>query len=537
MNGEHRSRQVPPLRISISLPGSASLGAYQAGAVSALAVVIEELRSSGREVRVDAIGGVSAGSIVALFLAHSLLTGSDAPEMLRRAWVDDVSADLLRSRHAQAPLDFAVLEGRLREVLGSSPEPSEDVRRRRQPSPIGLNIGLTNLLGLTYEVRTGGEPIRAMSFVDWGEFHLQPDHGPDQLVQPERRSPVDFALASAAHPLAFAPRRLDRASDRDGYEGRGISNLPSSGSLWYSDGGLVESEPVGRALATAHAVAGEAEGVRLHLVIDPRSSGPSGSKRWGKDDVSPSWVAGIRRAMSVLPSQALHEDMRDVAAHNHRLEQVDAVVRALEGNLSDSDGSVRKSLTDIAVEDGEVPPDAPLESVLRRALEAVAGVTGMERVRIDSISPLKLARDLDADVPGLLAGDVVGAFGGFLSRRMRESDFALGWDSTLKWTEDGFNDLDIDGETADRVRRAVVARRGPSWQELNDGDEDIGRLDRRARLALGRLALHVGRIVAVELLPAAIGGRLRKSSRAHDDDGDRSSGTDQPQAEPEEVPR
>lgn len=519
MTGQHTPGQAPPLRLSISLPGSASLGAYQAGAVSALAVVIDELRSSGREVAVDAVGGVSAGSIVALFLAHSLLTGSDAPEMLRRAWVDDVSVDLLRSRSTKAPLDFTELEGRLRELLGTDPERGQDVDRRRQASPIGLNIGLTNLLGLTYEVRTGGEPIRAMSFVDWGEFHLLPGEGARQLVQPERRSPLDFALASAAHPLAFAPRLLDRSTDRRGYEHRGISNLPRSGSLWYSDGGLVESEPVGRTLAAAHAVAGHAGGVRLHLVIDPRSSGPSGSERWGKDDDLPSWVAGIRRAMSVLPSQALHDDIRDVAAHNHRLEQVDAMVRALEGHLDDADGTLGKNLAGIAGEDPDLTPDASVEQLLRRALQAVAGVTGMERVRIDSISPLKLARDLHHDVPGLLAGDVVGAFGGFLSRKMRESDFALGWDSALKWTEDGFNDLDVDDDTADRVRRAVLARRGPSWQDLNRGDEDVGRLDRRARLHLARLALHVGRIVAAELLPAAIGGRVRRSSRAHDDDG------------------
>ena len=75
------------LRLSLTLPGSASLGAYQAGALSALAVMITTLRHRGLTVRVDAIGGSSAGSIVSTLFAYSLLTGSDAPSLLRRAWV------------------------------------------------------------------------------------------------------------------------------------------------------------------------------------------------------------------------------------------------------------------------------------------------------------------------------------------------------------------------------------------------------------------------------------------------------------------
>ncbi len=53
-----------PLRLSLTLPGSASLGAYQAGAMGALGETFHELRRQGRQVHVDAIGGASAGAIV-----------------------------------------------------------------------------------------------------------------------------------------------------------------------------------------------------------------------------------------------------------------------------------------------------------------------------------------------------------------------------------------------------------------------------------------------------------------------------------------
>lgn len=534
---DHGPAQAPaPLRLSISLPGSASLGAYQAGALAALAVAVEELRRSGRDVRVDALGGVSAGSLVALFYAHSLLTGSDASAMLRRSWVDDVSSGLLRSRSTRAPLDFSQLEPRLRDLLGSPDghgdhdhdDADHDARHRagaeegrrlrRQRTPVGLHIGLTNLLGLSYPVDTGGGPTSAMSFVDWGRFHLDPDAGPEQLVAPEGRSPVDVALASAAHPLAFAPRMLDRSGDREGYAARGIDNLPDSGALWYSDGGLVESEPVGRTLSAAHGVAGEADAVRLHLVIDPRSSGPSGSARWGDPDQLPSWVAGIRRSMSILPSQALHEDLRHVEDANGRLARVDSLVEAIADRLDDHDGTLRRrlaTLVDGDGHDGDGQGDRPLADLLRRALEETAGVAGKERVRVDVISPLLLAREGDHDVPGLLAGDIVGAFGGFLSRRLRESDFVLGWDSALTWTRDGFSQLGIDDDEADRIRGVMTERRGASWDEVNAGGRSAGKLGRHARLELARLALHIARIVGVELLPAAIAGRLRSRSRAH----------------------
>lgn len=59
-----------PLGLTLTLPGSASLGTFQAGALAALAVVIDESRRQGRPVRLDAIGGASAGSIVMLLFAQ-----------------------------------------------------------------------------------------------------------------------------------------------------------------------------------------------------------------------------------------------------------------------------------------------------------------------------------------------------------------------------------------------------------------------------------------------------------------------------------
>ncbi len=66
----------PPLRLSLTLSGGASLGAYEAGAAAALALAVRHLdQQQGQEASIDAIGGASAGALVAMFTAHALLEG------------------------------------------------------------------------------------------------------------------------------------------------------------------------------------------------------------------------------------------------------------------------------------------------------------------------------------------------------------------------------------------------------------------------------------------------------------------------------
>jgi predicted acylesterase/phospholipase RssA len=94
----------PPVRLSLSLAGGASLGAYEAGATAAVCTAVTELRARGEPVVVDATGGASAGALVALIASHCLLDGLDAADVLHTAWVDEVSLELLRGRGASAPL-------------------------------------------------------------------------------------------------------------------------------------------------------------------------------------------------------------------------------------------------------------------------------------------------------------------------------------------------------------------------------------------------------------------------------------------------
>ena len=140
------------------------------------------------------------------------------------------------------------------------------------------------------------------------------------MLEPPRRSPLDFALASAASPGGFAPELLDRRPDADTYERHGIENFPESGHLWYTDGGLLGSQPLGRVIAAGRALHGgneDAQGV--HLLIDPRSENAS-LDMWSDPDGRPSWQAGASRALAILSEQSLFDDLRRIEKDNSRLE-------------------------------------------------------------------------------------------------------------------------------------------------------------------------------------------------------------------------
>src|SRR5690349_1431854 len=111
-----------PLRLSLTLSGGASLGAFEAGAAAALVVGWRHLRlEEDVDASIDAIGGASAGAIVGLFSAHCVLSGADPVALLREAWVEKVSLSLLRGRSADAPLSFEDLREDLPQLFENHP--------------------------------------------------------------------------------------------------------------------------------------------------------------------------------------------------------------------------------------------------------------------------------------------------------------------------------------------------------------------------------------------------------------------------------
>ena len=312
-------------------------------------------------------------------------------------------------------------------------------------------------------------------------------------------------LASASHPGAFAPRVLDRRADRDEYERQGVTNLPRSGWLWYSDGGQIQSEPLGRVLAAARAVEDdEPDAHRLNLLIDPRSEEPSAAEESSDRDYAQAGATGSLRALAVPPEQALYDDLRRIERDNYRLDWIGQLSDVIDGHLSeDARDGLRELLERISGDRGKLRGDRapaseedderPAGELLRRVVEDIGGLRGKQHVAVDVISPLLLAKHADSGVTDLLAGELMGDFGGFLDRDLRRSDFALGYESTLAWCKDGLGACGLPDEAVQAAAAAIERRRPERWQDVRRGEAEQRDLPWRARLRMARILLRAGR--------------------------------------------
>ena len=457
------------LRVSLTLSGGASLGAFQAGAVAALLAGFRHARcEEGSDVRIDAIGGASAGSLVGLLAAFSLLEGADGPALLARAWVEEVDLDMLQEGDADGPLSLEGVRDRFPELLGEA-ECDADAA---QEGPLTLLVQLTGLRGLTYEIAGLRDefPAKASTFADWRRFELERCGGVDQVIEPSGDSPLDYVIASASHPGAFPPRLLDRSEDRETYEDRGIVDFPDDGKLWYTDGGLVQSEPIGRVIAAAHEREDDSGAEHVNLAIDARSEAPEDASRWGDPDEGGGWIEGLARALSVFPAQALYDDMRRVQRDNDRIGEVDRIVDSLRSEIGDEEA----------------------ERIGER-IATVAGVDGKRVVDVDLISPLVMAEETGEEVSDLLAGEHMGDFSGFLEEELRRSDFALGWECSIIWARECLDRFDLDQGAVERSIEAMEKARLYDWDEVRRGSVEPSDLSIRARLRLGKMAARAVR--------------------------------------------
>ncbi len=143
---------------------------------------------------------------------------------------------------------------------------------------------------------------------------------------------------------------------------------------------------------------------------------------------------------------------------------------------------------------------------------------GKERIEVDVISPLLLA-DGDDDPGSLLAGDFMGDFGGFLSEELRASDFALGFESTIAWLDEGLRSCGVDDGAVEATLEFVGERRRYNLDEVRSGEAELGDLSLADRFQLVRLGLHAARVLgagALDLrsrIPDGLGNAIRDARK------------------------
>ena len=476
------------LRIGLTISGAVSLGSFEGGALSALLVGIQALQARAGDaappILVDAIGAASAGSITAVATARVLTGGLDPVWVMQQAWVvQDSLQALLKKADEDAPLSMAGLRDMAVGILNGPPNAAAIQRS----DGVTIHLALTCLRGLDYQIGRiaeaahGRPPTEASTYLDWGRFDFKPGAPLEDFVEPPDKSPVDTALASGANEFGFPPKRLRR--DVADYTGQELVNFPAfhgDGYLWYTDGGTVDNEPLGRTLSVTNSIDlnpgdADAEDRRLHLLIHPfpGSPPPPESHAWANGNNQPTWLRTLLRAGTIIREQNLYTDLRHAEKVNSRIvwrNKLESALAelipagdetrwnaALEGVISE----IEQDLDSLPRHGRELPPNwkkgGPADK-LRLALDRVADLGGRNLIGIEVVSPYLAKGTEGLSLDQILAGEFLESFGGFFHEGLRRSDFALGFVCMLNWMDAALGAYDVsDADAATAIEAALRA--------------------------------------------------------------------------------
>ena len=515
------------LRIGLTISGAIALGAYEGGALAALLAATQAINEREQGVlRIDAIAGASAGSITGLLTTRTLLEGLDPIDVMYEAWVVQPDLKRLRGKKPNEPLSVDAVGEGAAQLLGADPA---ERPKRAQTSGVKLHMALACLRGLNYRIERLGTaaPLDATTYLDWGTIDFDPGDPREKYLSPEGydrpgeaqgSAPVEIALASGAHAAAFPPRKLLRERQEDAYRHAGITNFPDSDWLWYTDGGTIDNEPLGRTLDLIAELDGsDPYSNRLLLIITPDPKAPisESSSAWAEPDAPPEWVRTATRAAQILIAQSLYDDLRRVEKTNSRIEwttELQATLGELLHDVPDAREHLiatiasieRQKHQELKLEMSAAEPreDESIDELLGRAFDVATGVSKKRPIAVESVSPLLLLADGEPPkrVDDLLAGEFLGHFGGLLDRRLRHSDFALGYESMIRWMEHPARGLAHFHVPPQHVAEAVAAARRAVVDRFGDasgpplGTIGFRQLPWSARL---RLYLLIGRMLRI----------------------------------------
>lgn len=493
-------------KLALILSGGASLGSYTGGAVTEILRALEEARGGG-ELELAVVTGSSAGALNAALAARAVAVNPALRPWIRRAWLDGADAHaLLQANRSdrRGLLDISVLEDLASSLVAGEPA-ADDRPGRAMGSRLRVGISLSNLDGIPYENRYGFLNVRDRFYGtrvhrDWMEFGFGRQGG---AADPGWEELKEAAVASAAFPLAFPPRRISR--DPDDYPGALLEDPEKDGvEMWYADGGLLDNRPVGLAKELVERDPDHGTDDWRYIVVDPYLEDDGASERIRPAELdSPARTA--ERVVRALMGGGAARDWATAQKTNARLQILDRLVRhlpRLSSRLDDPDavglgrdiGRLAEDVAEMKVAVARRSHGSPgggdpvvdyLEENLSRILadpryrnvlaeaETRAGRTRMAKTVfiLESAAGLrdKDPMDLYLVAPPTgerLAGAFLGNFGGFFNREWRVADFRAGRRDARRLLTGPLGGL-IDYEEAEEE---VYSPRGlePSFAQLDD---------------------------------------------------------------------
>lgn len=445
-------------RITLVLSGSASLGAYTAGATAEILAALEANRLTERVV-VDVVTGSSAGALTAAMAARSLVVNPNLAPWIERSWVEAMDARQLLNPARDDRSGWLDPEpvDELMAHLVSGPAASDD--RPSEALDEELRVGFS-LQSISRDVDPGEGEV-SDGGADPGEegnaagrgrssggradavYRLHRSSGPALPAWADLRR---AAVAAASIPVAFPPRPL------------ALGSGPATGP--YVGDGLGAERPV----SLARRLASDAPGGerRRIVVVDPTSDGAGRPPERAGGPTST--TASLGRGLRELLGRGAAEDLMDAADAAGRRRVLAALVERLpeiHGRLEDPDAvSLGRRVGELAerVAEDAVARDAapgtgggsdPVLDWLDRHLSRIqsdpdyeaaiattssrAGRTRLAKLILVLETIGGLAESPVADVHPVrppagqeLAGRSVAGFGGFLERDWRVHDLRAG---------------------------------------------------------------------------------------------------------------
>ena len=431
------------------LPGAVSLGAYEGGA---LAAVLTAVQASDGEQVIDAIASASAGSMTGLIASRALLAGADPVELMRQTWVVLPQLQELETHDLSAPLSMAKLVSTATELLGTTLVGDGP---RKQSEPVRLSMALTLLGGLSYAIphlRDPNDPelaetLLGTTYIDFFNTELEPGATTQDYL-----GVLDAAMTSGSTPVGFPPRIMNRDGVAADYKKNGVLAPPDKPyTFWYSDGGDMDNQPLGRLLDLIAEIPESAQDNRVIVMLNIEPGAPpTWAGTWFDPDRVPSWLSTLLRVNHIRTSQSIFDDLRRLEKTNRHIAWIKRAASTIEGFLDrpadDSlSAAVGQAASEVAGERGEIRNairDAagaprsemlePVASSLEGLLLQAAGLDGKREVVVEVISPeVDPSVHLTADQQ--LSGEFLFHFGGFFDQTFRESDFALGYRNARYW--------------------------------------------------------------------------------------------------------
>ena len=353
-----------PKRLAITIAGAVSLGSYEAGVLYEVLDAIHQHNCvpgtpDEERIEIDVLTGASAGAMTAAIVAQKMLYAADEfrdpyDNPLYNVWVKQINlVGLLNTTNGGSPES----ESPLRSIFSSnmveriaagsltaryeSGEVPPRVTHMAAAKSISLGMTLTNLNGVDYgyDMQPNGKYIytqhedQLTRVVSVGGT----DH---REIWEEIR---DASVASGAYPLAFRAKELERK--RADYTKGNLEPWTDDPSRFtYTDGGVLQNEPLGMAKKLVNAIDGHWNNEsRFYLFVSPHGKSSRADSHFREVDAD--YFHMMKRLSKVLLGQSEFQDWITAVEMNEQIALMDARAAELVQGLSSGElksGSLKR---------------------------------------------------------------------------------------------------------------------------------------------------------------------------------------------------